>query len=96
MKIKLRTLYDKVIIDPDKDEKEMTSGLVMPRKVMDEVKFGTVLACGPGLKDQPAQVKVGDKVAYGQMIANEIEYDNRVVLMMRESDIFFIDERENG
>jgi chaperonin GroES len=91
----LKPLFDKVIIDPHKDEKESDDGLLMTQIVKDELKRGTVLACGPGLSDQPMTVKEGDTVLYGEFTANPIEYDGRVVLLMREPDIFCIVNNSN-
>jgi chaperonin GroES len=46
-----------------------------------------VVAVGPGKKDEPMTVKVGDSVLYGKYAGTEITIDGANYLIMRESDI---------
>ena len=48
------------------------------------------MAAGPGKKDEPTVVKVGDTVLYGKYAGTEINVDGEELLIMRESDIFAI------
>ena len=45
---------------------------------------------GPGKKDEPITVKVGDNVLYGKYAGTEITVDGKEYLIMRESDIFAV------
>jgi chaperonin GroES len=45
---------------------------------------------GPGKKDEPTTVKVGDTVLYGKYSGTELAVDGKDLLMMRESDILAI------
>ena len=51
---------------------------------------GIVVAAGPGKKDEPVTVKVGDSVLYGKYAGTEITVDGQEYLIMREADIFAI------
>ena len=51
---------------------------------------GTVLAAGPGKKDEPVTVKAGDEVLYGKYAGTEINIEGVDYLIMRESDILAI------
>ena len=51
---------------------------------------GTVVAAGPGKKDEPVTVKVGDTVLYGKYAGTEISIEGSDYLIMRESDILAI------
>ena len=51
---------------------------------------GTVIAVGPGKKDEPMTVKTGDKVLYGKYSGTEINVGDEKYLIMRESDIYAI------
>ena len=51
---------------------------------------GTVVAAGPGKKDEPVSVKVGDTVLYGKYAGTEIQIEGNDLLIMRESDILAI------
>jgi len=45
------------------------------------------VATGPGTKDNPVTVKVGDTVLYGKYSGTELKLDGKDYLMMRESDL---------
>ena len=47
-------------------------------------------AVGPGKKDEPLTVKVGDTILYGKYAGTEIAVEGQEYLIMRESDIFAI------
>ena len=49
-----------------------------------------MIAAGPGKKDEPVTVKVGDTVLYGKYSGTEIQIDGDDLLIMRESDILAI------
>jgi chaperonin GroES len=51
---------------------------------------GVVVAVGPGTKDNPMTVKVGDSVIYGKYTGTELKLEGVDYLMMRESDILAI------
>jgi chaperonin GroES len=51
---------------------------------------GTIVAAGPGKKDEPVTVKVGDAVLYGKYAGTEINIAGEDLLIMRESDILAI------
>ena len=47
-------------------------------------------AVGPGKKDEPMTVTVGDTVLYGKYAGTELAIDGENYLIMKESDIFAI------
>jgi chaperonin GroES len=49
-----------------------------------------VVAVGPGKKDEPMTVNVGDVVLYGKYSGTEFKYENGDYLIMREADIMAI------
>ena len=46
-----------------------------------------MVAAGPGKKDEPVTVNVGDTVLYGKYAGTEINVEGKDYLIMRESDI---------
>ena len=48
------------------------------------------MAVGPGTKENPVTVKVGDTVLYGKYSGTELKLENNDYLIMRESDILAI------
>ena len=51
---------------------------------------GTVVAAGPGKKDEPMEVKVGDVVIYGKYAGTEVSVEGKDYLIMKQSDILAI------
>jgi chaperonin GroES len=48
------------------------------------------VAVGPGTKENPVTVKVGDSVLYGKYSGTELKLEGNDYLIMRESDILAI------
>ncbi len=48
------------------------------------------MAVGPGKKDEPMTVKVGDRVLYGKYAGSELKLDGKDYLIVRESDLLGI------
>jgi chaperonin GroES len=45
---------------------------------------------GPGTKENPVTVKVGDVVLYGKYSGTELNHDGKDYLIMKENDILAI------
>lgn len=81
---------DLVLIEPLQAETKTASGIIIPDNAKEKPQKGTVVAVGPGTKDEKMTVKVGDTVLYGKYAGTEIKLDGTDYLMMRESDILAI------
>ena len=90
MSLNIRPLADRVVIKPAEAEEKTASGLYIPDTAKEKPHRGTVLAVGPGKKDEPTSVKVGDTVLYGKYSGTEIQIDGADYLIMKESDIFAV------
>lgn len=97
MKINIKPLGDRVLIEPVDQEKEKTkSGIYLPDTVTKErPEKGKVVAVGPGKlldsgKREPISVKVGDTVLFTKYGPNEIKVDEKEYLIAREEDILAI------
>ena len=89
-KPKLRPLDDRVVVKPVEAEERTAGGIVLPDTAKEKPQRGTVVAAGPGKKDEPVTVKVGDTVLYGKYAGTEIQIEGDDFLIMRESDILAI------
>ena len=90
MSVKFKPLADRVLIEPAPAEQKTASGIIIPDTAKEKPLKGTVIAAGPGKKDEPMSVKKGDSVLYGQYSGTEIKIDGNNFLIMRESDIYGI------
>ncbi|TKK66716.1 co-chaperone GroES [Ilyomonas limi] len=89
-KLNVTPLHDRVIVKPAPAEEKTSSGLIIPDTAKEKPQRGTVVAAGPGKKDEPVTVKEGDTVLYGKYAGTEIQIDGNDYLIMRESDILAI------
>ena len=72
-------------------------GIVLPGSAAEKPNRGEVLAAGKGkiLENgdvRPMDVKVGDKVMFGQYSGSAVKVDGEELLMMREEDIMGVIE----
>jgi chaperonin GroES len=99
MTIKLKPLGDRVIVEPVEQEEKTASGIILPETAKEKPQEGTVLAVGPGHKDEegesiPLDVKEGDRVLYAKYAGTEVKLEpDKKVLILRESDILAIVEK---
>ncbi len=91
--MKIRPLYDRVVVKRLEEEEEKTSGgIYIPDTAKEKPQKGEVIAVGQGKrlddgKLVPLDVKVGDKVLFGKYAGNEVKIDGEECLIMREDEI---------
>ena len=90
MSIKLKPLADRIVIEPAEAEQKTAGGIIIPDTAKEKPQKGTVVAVGPGKKDEPMTLKVGDTVLYGKYSGTEITLDAKHYLIMKESDVYAI------
>ena len=88
--LNIKPLADRVIIEPSAAEEKTAGGIIIPDTAKEKPSKGTVVAVGPGTKENPITVKNGDSVLYGKYAGTEISYEDNDYLIMRESDIVAI------
>jgi chaperonin GroES len=95
MSISLKPLGNRVVVEPIEQEEVTASGIVLPETAKEKPQKGTVLAVGPGDRDEdgdriPMDVKEGDTVLFAKYSGTEIKMDGKKLLILRESDILAI------
>jgi chaperonin GroES len=88
--VNVKPLADRVLIEPAAAEEKTAFGIIIPDTAKEKPQKGIVVAVGPGKKDEPLSVKVGDTVLYGKYSGTELTVEAKDYLIMRESDIFAI------
>ena len=86
----LKPLADRVVIEPKEAETKTASGIFIPDTAKEKPQQGTVVAAGPGKKDEAMEVKVGDVVLYGKYAGTEVTVDEKKYLIVKQSDILAI------
>ena len=97
MKLSLKPLGDRIVVEPIEQEEITAGGIVLPETAKEKPQQGKVLAVGPGARDDDGKriamdVKVGDKVLYAKYGGTEFKLDRKKLLILRESDLLAIVE----
>ena len=90
MSVNIRPLADRVLVEPAAAEEKTASGIIIPDSAKEKPQRGTVVAVGPGKKDEPTTVKEGDTVLYGKYSGTELQFEGKDYMIMREADILAI------
>jgi chaperonin GroES len=85
--VKFKPNEDRVLVEPAAAEEKTAGGIIIPDTAKEKPQRGTIVAAGPGKKDEPVLVSVGDTVFYGKYSGTEIQLDGKDYLIMRASDI---------
>jgi chaperonin GroES len=95
MTISMKPLGSRLVVEPIEQEEVTSGGIVLPETAKEKPQKGTVLAAGPGDRNEDGDriemdVKVGDTVLFAKYSGTEIKYDGKKLLILRESDILAI------
>ena len=96
--MKIRPLYDRIVVRRKEEETKTAGGIVLPGSAKEKPNQGEVVAIGHGkLLDsgevRPLSVKVGDQVVFGQYSGNNIKVDGDELIILSETEIFGILEK---
>lgn len=86
-------LFDRVLVQKAEALTKTKGGIVIPEKAQAKVLQGTVVAVGPGSRNQngdviPLSIKVGDSVLLPEYGGTKVEVEeNKEYHLYRESDI---------
>lgn len=92
--MKIRPLFDRVVIKSCEVEETTKSGLILTGNAKEKPQMAEVIAVGPGGvvdgKDVTMSVNVGDKVIYSKYAGNEVKLDGEEYIIVRQSDILAV------
>lgn len=93
----IRPLHDRVLVRREEEETKTASGIVLPGSAAEKPSRGEVIAAGKGkINDKgevrPLDVKVGDKVIFGQYAGNTVKVNGEEFLIMSENEILAVIE----
>ena len=88
----LQPLGDRLIVEVLDEEQTTASGIVLPDTAKEKPQRGTVLAVGPGGRNDsgdlvPLDVAEGDTIIFSKYGGTEVKVDGNEVLILRESDV---------
>ena len=93
----IRPLQDRIVVRRTEEETKSAGGIVIPDSAAEKPSQGEVIAVGPGKKldngsVQELDLKVGDKILFGQYAGSSVKLDGEELLIMNESEVFGVVE----
>ncbi len=96
--MKIKPLYDRVIILPESKENVTSSGIVLPETAQERPQFGQIVAVGDGENidkdNSKMKVSVGDRVLYNKYAGVEVKLDGVTHVILRQIDIIGVVEND--
>jgi len=93
--MKLRPLYDRILVKRVDEEEKTAGGLYIPDTAKEKPQQALVVAVGSGKvqedgKLRKLEVKAGDKILFSKYSGNDIKIDGTEHLILREEDVLAI------
>jgi chaperonin GroES len=88
--LKGKILAGKILVRPSEAEEKTASGIIIPETAKEKPQHGKVVMVGADKKDEPMEIKVGDKVLYGKFAGQELSIDDEDYLLIAQTDVLFI------
>ncbi len=97
MKVTVKPLGDRVLVQPKKDAEMSKGGIIIPDTAKEKPQEGKVIAVGTGKRDDsgkliPFNVKAGDMVLMPKYGGTEIKLNDVEYVIVREEDILGVME----
>ena len=93
--LKLRPLYDRIVVRRKEAKEQMRGGIYIPDTAKEKPQEGKVIAVGTGkVTDEGKRigldVKVGDRILFGKYSGSEVKVDDKEYVIFREEDVLAI------
>ena len=90
MSVGIKPLGSRVLIKKLEAEEKTQGGIILASAAKEKPQVAEVVAGGPGTKDEPIEVKVGDKVVFARYGGTDIKYSGEEYTLMSQSDILAV------
>jgi chaperonin GroES len=99
--MRLKPLGDRIVVKLIEELERTKGGIVLPDTAKEKPQEAEVVAVGPGARNEEGEriqmdVKVGDRVVFAKYSGTEFRQDDEEYLILRESDILAVVERERA
>ena len=85
--IGIKPLGSRVLIKKLEAEEKSQGGIILTSKTKEKPQVAEVVAVGPGTKDEPMELKVGDKVVFAKYAGTDIKFEGNEYTLMNQEDI---------
>jgi chaperonin GroES len=95
MMLKIRPLYDRIVVKRIEEKETTRNGIVIPDSAKEKPQEGEVMAVGHGKRLDDGKlvaldVKAGDRILFAKYSGSDTKVDGTEYLIMREDDVLGI------
>ena len=97
--MKIRPLYDRVVVKRVEEETKTAGGLIIPDSAKEKPQEGEVVSVGQGKRNEagvliPLDLKAGDRILFGKYSGSDIKIDGTEYMIMREDEVLGVVEQK--
>ncbi len=95
--MKVRPLYDRILVKRVEEEQKTAGGLFIPDSAKEKPQQGVIVAVGQGKVQEDGslrklELKAGDKILFAKYSGSDIKMDGVEHLILREDDVLGVIE----
>lgn len=87
MSFGIKPLGTRVVIKRVEAEEKTQGGIILAAAAKEQPQMAEIMAAGPGTKDEPMELAVGDKVIFAKYAGTEFKYEGENYIIMKQEDI---------
>ncbi len=88
--MKLRPMADNILLKATEAAETTASGIILATSNKEKPAIYEVVSVGPGTKDVPMLIKVGDKVVLGKFVGTDITLDKVEYKFVKQDDVLAV------
>jgi len=93
--MKIRPLYDRIVVKRIEEQETTRNGIVIPDSAKEKPQEGEVIAVGNGKRLEDGKlsaldVKAGDRILFGKYSGSETRLNETEYIIMREDDVLAV------
>jgi len=77
MSVGIKPLGTRVLIKKLEAEEKTSGGIILTSAAKEQPQMAEVLEVGPGTKDEPMELKAGDKVIFAKYAGTDVKFDGK-------------------
>lgn len=92
--MKLKPLFDNVLVLPKEAEQRTAGGLIIPDSAKEPPLIGTVIAVGNGAPGEIMELQKGDTVIYAKYVGADVDVEGVSHIILNQRSILAVIEEE--
>ncbi len=82
-------ILDRILVKQDPGKEKTEAGMFITESAKEKPRMGTVVAVGPGTKDEIMYIIEGERVYFNLAASIPAQIDGQEYLVMKQGDVFY-------